>query len=82
MLSRDRAWSGSESADVLASTRTNDAPALVLVEGDTTNNVAPTEAEAARESFWPLLPWPRGPLSATVISALKRQPGTLGGVGG
>jgi len=27
---------------------------------------------------WPLLPWPRGPLSATVISALQREPGTLG----
>src|ERR1700689_1905534 len=27
---------------------------------------------------WPLLPWPRGPLSATVVSALQRQPGTLG----
>ncbi len=29
-------------------------------------------------SDWPLLPWPRGPLSATVVSALQRQPGTLG----
>jgi len=29
-------------------------------------------------SDWPLLPWPRGPLSASVISALQRQPGTLG----
>lgn len=27
---------------------------------------------------WPLLPWPRGPLSASVVSALQRQPGTLG----
>jgi len=27
---------------------------------------------------WPLLPWARGPLSASVISALQRKPGTLG----
>jgi hypothetical protein len=27
---------------------------------------------------WPLLPWPRGPLSAFVVSALQREPGTLG----
>jgi hypothetical protein len=27
---------------------------------------------------WPLLPWPRGPISSTVISALRREPGTLG----
>jgi len=26
---------------------------------------------------WPLLPWPRGPLSALVVSALQRQPGSL-----
>ncbi|HVB51148.1 MAG TPA: iron-containing redox enzyme family protein [Acidimicrobiales bacterium] len=35
--------------------------------------------EAVRlPSDWPLLPWPRGPLSSAVISALQRQPGTLG----
>ncbi len=27
---------------------------------------------------WPLIPWPRGPLSAAVIDALARAPGTLG----
>jgi hypothetical protein len=27
---------------------------------------------------WPLLPWPRGPLSALVISALHHHPGALG----
>jgi hypothetical protein len=26
---------------------------------------------------WPLLPWPRGPLSEAIISALGRRPGTL-----
>ena len=28
-------------------------------------------------SSWPLLPWPRGPLSETVIAALRCSPGTL-----
>ncbi|NNN08711.1 MAG: iron-containing redox enzyme family protein [Acidimicrobiaceae bacterium] len=27
---------------------------------------------------WPLIPWPRGPLSDAVIAALSRAPGTLG----
>lgn len=27
---------------------------------------------------WPLLPWPRGELSGFVVSALQREPGTLG----
>lgn len=27
---------------------------------------------------WPLIPWPRGPLSTAVINALSRLPGTLG----
>jgi hypothetical protein len=52
---------------------------LVPVDGDTTlKDVASTQVSAVEESFWPLLPWPRGPLSAAVISALQRQPGTLG----
>jgi hypothetical protein len=51
---------------------------LVLVDDDITNDVAGAAAVPASESFWPLLPWPRGPLSDAVISALKRQPGTLG----
>jgi len=37
-----------------------------------------TGAPVRAPSDWPLLPWPRGPLSASVISALQRQPGTLG----
>jgi len=32
----------------------------------------------ATSRVWPLLPWPRGPLSESVISALQRDPGTLG----
>jgi hypothetical protein len=39
---------------------------------------APTSAHERIQSDWPLLPWPRGPLSATVVSALQREPGTLG----
>jgi hypothetical protein len=39
---------------------------------------ASTQAGVKKASVWPLLPEPRGPLSATVISALQRQPGTLG----
>jgi Iron-containing redox enzyme len=39
---------------------------------------APTDGHERIHSDWPLLPWPRGPLSATVVSALQRQPGTLG----
>jgi heme oxygenase-like protein len=35
-------------------------------------------AESALAANWPLLPWARGPLSATVISAFRREPGTLG----
>ncbi len=33
---------------------------------------------AASPVDWPLLPWARGPLSATVLAALQRTPGTLG----
>jgi hypothetical protein len=39
---------------------------------------APTVGFDRVMSDWPLLPWPRGPLSAAVVSALQRQPGTLG----
>lgn len=38
----------------------------------------PTAVTPRAPSDWPLLPWPRGPLSASVISALQREPGTLG----
>ena len=37
----------------------------------------PTSGHDLIIADWPLLPWPRGPLSATVVSALQRQPGTL-----
>ncbi|HEY5265183.1 MAG TPA: iron-containing redox enzyme family protein [Acidimicrobiales bacterium] len=37
-----------------------------------------SDAEGVATPDWPLLPWARGPLSASVISALQRSPGTLG----
>ena len=39
---------------------------------------APAPAPAPAPSNWPLIPWPRGPLSAAVINALQSEPGTLG----
>jgi hypothetical protein len=37
-----------------------------------------TFASRRTTNDWPLLPWPRGPLSALVISALQQLPGSLG----
>jgi len=52
---------------------------LVLVDDDTpTNDEGVAKVESPVAPTWPLLPWSRGPLSATVISAFQRQPGTLG----
>jgi hypothetical protein len=50
---------------------------MVHVDG---NNQTSVDActNAARSSDWPVLPWARGPLSAAVISALQRPPGTFG----
>jgi hypothetical protein len=42
------------------------------------SSFSPTEGHERAVANWPLLPWPRGPLSAFVVSALQRQPGTLG----
>jgi hypothetical protein len=42
------------------------------------SNYSPSEGHERAVANWPLLPWPRGPLSAFVVSALQRQPGTLG----
>jgi hypothetical protein len=53
----------------------------------TDDRINPAFASAAQENAvasdqvvvnWPLIPWPRGPLSAAVIEALQREPGTLG----
>jgi len=39
---------------------------------------APSSTPRRAAFEWPLLPWPRGPLSEFVVSALQRRPGTLG----
>src|ERR1019366_4333530 len=66
------------SADEVSSTRIKNPP-LVLVDDDTpTIDEGAVKVESPVAPDWPLLPWSRGPLSATVISALQRQPGTLG----
>ena len=64
------------SAQQFSSTRTKNNP-MVHVDG---NNQTSVDActNAARSSDWPVLPWARGPLSAAVISALQRPPGTFG----
>ena len=66
------------SSDKVSSTRIKNPP-LVLVDDDTpTIDEGAVKVESPVAPDWPLLPWSRGPLSATVISALQRQPGTLG----
>ncbi|MBW4079262.1 MAG: iron-containing redox enzyme family protein, partial [Acidobacteria bacterium] len=42
-----------------------------------TVQVTPTDAGLPGSRDWPLLPWPRGPLSAAVIAALHGRPGTF-----
>jgi hypothetical protein len=52
---------------------------LILVDDDTpTIDEGAVKVESPVAPDWPLLPWARGPLSASVISALQRKPGTLG----
>src|ERR1035437_2193186 len=66
------------SADEVSSTRIKNPP-LVLVDDDTpTIDEGAVKVESPVAPDWPLLPWARGPLSASVISALQRKPGTLG----
>jgi hypothetical protein len=52
---------------------------LVLVDGKKqTRNATNANEESTLVPDWPQLPWARGPLSASVISALQGAPGTLG----
>jgi hypothetical protein len=52
---------------------------LVLVDDDNTlRRTAGTQRADTAAFNWPLLPWSRGPLSSAVLSALQREPGTLG----
>lgn len=44
-----------------------------------TNMPTASPRETGRKLLdWPLLPWPRGPLSGAVIAALQRSPGSFG----
>jgi hypothetical protein len=52
---------------------------LVLVDGKKqTRNATNANEESTLVPDWPQLPWARGRLSASVISALQGAPGTLG----
>lgn len=79
MPSRNRTRSRSTSPENFSSPRTKNPPPLVLGDDDKTTSDATGAYRAdPAVSDWPLLPWPRGPLSSAVISALQRSPGTLG----
>jgi len=79
MLSKNNTESCSAIADDSSSPGTKESPSLVPVDGSsTTFEAVRTRAANAMDVHWPLLPWPRGPLSAAVISAFRRDPGTLG----
>lgn len=78
MLSRSRSSSDEASTKYFSSTRIK-FPPLVPVDGDKSTGItASANQESAKVPDWPLLPWARGPLSDSVISALRRAPGTLG----
>jgi hypothetical protein len=79
MLARNRSKNRSAVADNMSSTRTKEPPSLVLVDDNSTAGEAVGTGSAnSVDVHWPLLPWPRGPLSSAVISAFRRDPGTLG----
>jgi hypothetical protein len=51
---------------------------LVLVDDAKSTRNATSSHEAGTTALdWPLLPWPRGPLSASVIAALQGSPEPL-----
>jgi hypothetical protein len=78
MLSRSNARGFSDDSENSPSARIRSSP-QVLADGDNPTKgcvTAPHVGAIGRE--WPLFPWPRGPLSESVISALQRDPGTLG----
>src|SRR5665213_777240 len=79
MLSENRTENRSAVADTLSSARTKEPPSLVLADDiSTTSETVSTPAANSMNVRWPLLPRPRGPLSSAVISAFRREPGTLG----
>lgn len=76
MHSRSSTDRYASSAEQFSLTGTKDSP-LVPVNGNEPTSVDACTS-AARSSDWTVLPWARGPLSAAVISALQRPPGTFG----
>lgn len=79
MLATNRTENRSAETDKSSSTRTKERPSLVLVDDNSTakKNLRLNTANST-DLNWPLLPWPRGPLSSAVISAFRREPGSLG----
>ena len=78
MLSRNRARNHSAKAEDFSTTRIENSPVVLVDDATSTRDTTSNHVASATVSDWPLLPWPRGPLSASVIAALQRQPGTLG----
>jgi hypothetical protein len=74
MLSRNR----SKSSQSFSSTKTKGSPSVRTDDARPASDTTSINVAGTTILKWPLLPWPRGPLSASVISALQRQPGTLG----
>jgi len=79
MLSKTSAERSSEIADTMSSTGTKEPPSLAHVDDNRrTKGTVSARAATSMDLKWPLLPWPRGPLSSAVISAFRREPGSLG----
>ena len=71
--------SRSASADNLSSAKTKEPPTLVFADDNSTKfETVRTRSVTSTDVHSPRLPWPRGPLSSAVISAFRRDPGTLG----
>src|SRR5665213_3365344 len=79
MLSKTSADRRSEVADNMSSTGTKEPPSSVPVDDNRrARGTVSARAATSMDLRWPLLPWPRGPLSSVVLSTLRRQPGNLG----
>jgi len=77
MLSKNRTKSRTPGADNSSSTGTKEPPSLTPLDGSK-REWGSLRTAAKSMDHRPNLPWPRGPLSAVVISAFRRNPGTLG----
>ena len=77
MLSRSDAPDSSDDLQGSPASRTRSPRVLAAEKGLKEVRAAPPDVDAVARD-WPLLPWPRGPLSESVISALQRDPGSLG----